>query len=132
MKKRPYGFKSLEVIGLILVTVILDFFHLSTLARRRKNHILALKDASNSWVHDVDRIKDMVREFFLNHYCDDMHLSPFPISGGFLVVERKDWDFVCCPITFEEIKDTLFQMGSLKLQVLMVFMLFSISLNGRF
>ena len=34
-----------------------NYFHLSSLARRRRNHILALKDASDTWVHEPKIIK---------------------------------------------------------------------------
>ena len=44
------------------------YFHLSTFARRRRNRILALRDANDRWVHDVDVLKSMVREFFINLY----------------------------------------------------------------
>ena len=87
------------------------FFHLSTLARRRRNRILTLKDTSNTWVHDVDEIKAMVRNFFLNLYCDSEPLIPFSIKGGFPTVERRDWDFVYRPLSVEEIRATLFNMG---------------------
>ena len=44
------------------------YFHLSTLARRRRNRILALWDANDMWVHHVDVLKSIVREFFVDLY----------------------------------------------------------------
>ena len=44
--------------------------YLSTLACRRRNRILAMKDSSNSWIHEEDVLKSMVQEFFVQLYCE--------------------------------------------------------------
>ena len=46
------------------------YFHLSTLARRRRNCILALRDALNAWVHDLETLKLMVKDSFIDLYCE--------------------------------------------------------------
>ena len=75
---------------------------------------LALKDASDTWVYEPEIIKQMVREFFMNIYCSDHCYTPLPISGGFPSVDRNDWDFIYRLLIVDEIRDTLFHMGSLK------------------
>ena len=48
----------------------ITYFYLSTIAIRRRNHILALKDASNDWADEPKMIKNMVKEFFTDLYCE--------------------------------------------------------------
>ena len=73
-----------------------------------------MKDANNDWVHEVISIKAMVRNFFIDLYCDNHQLASFPIQGCFPTVDSVDWDFVYLPLSLDEIKDTLFYMGGLK------------------
>ncbi|KAH9768877.1 hypothetical protein KPL71_011775 [Citrus sinensis] len=42
-----------------------NFFHQKTLARRRKNHIIAIMDESSSWLYDTEAIKWHAIVFFL-------------------------------------------------------------------
>ena len=90
------------------------FFHLSTLERRRRNRILALKNYDNCWIHDTEALKAMVQDFFVNLYCEPSANTVFIVHGGYPSIEVNDWDFIYHELTPEEIKDTLFNMGSLK------------------
>ena len=56
----------------------------------------------------------MVRDLFINLYCEETPYSLLSASGGFLFVERNDWDFIFRTLSVDEIKDTLFHPGSLK------------------
>ena len=90
------------------------YFHISTLARRRRNKIVTLKDSVGNWVTDVEALKSMTKDFFKTLYCEDFSPEPFPISGGFPVVEDDLWSRVYAPLTEDEIRGTLFAMGGLK------------------
>ena len=87
----------------------MKYFHQSTMARRRRNHILALKNSNGEWVHEADDIKQMVQEFFISLYCEELD-----VSRGFPSVSQYDWQMIHSPIFVEEIKATLFSMGPLK------------------
>ena len=56
----------------------------------------------------------MVRDFFVHLYYEEHVYSPFPVTSGFPMVGRKDWEFIYRPLFMEEIKNTLFAIGSFK------------------
>lgn len=51
------------------------FFHTSTIIRRKKNKILALKDSNGEWIYDQDVLVGMVRTFYLNLFSQDVQRS---------------------------------------------------------
>ena len=56
----------------------------------------------------------MVREFFMDLYCAENNCSLFPLSGCFPELSQADLNFTHRSISKDEIKNTLFAMGSLK------------------
>lgn len=50
------------------------FFHASTLNKRRRNRILALKNESGNWIEDQDEVFRHITDFFSNMYTTN-HLS---------------------------------------------------------
>ena len=90
------------------------YFHLSTLVRRRRNKVLALKDNDGNWVHDSALLKSMIRDYFLSLYCGTQSGEAFPLRGCFPTVSASDWTHIYRPLSVDEIKSTLFSMGGLK------------------
>lgn len=41
-----------------------SFYHISTLLRRKRNQILAIKDSVGEWLHEEADIKDFIRKGF--------------------------------------------------------------------
>ena len=68
----------------------IHYFHFSTLARRRRNKILALKDDHGSWVHDAEMLKTMTRDFFMSLYCGNCTCDRFPLTGCFPTIFARD------------------------------------------
>ena len=56
----------------------------------------------------------MVQDFFINLYCEPSANTALIVHGGYPDIEVSDWDFIYHELTLEEIKGTLFNMGSLK------------------
>lgn len=63
-KKKFFGCKNLELLGFALETRILDFYHTSTLIRRRKNKIEGLLNAHGLWISDQIALEDMAMHFY--------------------------------------------------------------------
>lgn len=42
------------------------YYHMKTLARRRRNKIMMLKDDNGHWIHDIDDLKAHVTMFYRN------------------------------------------------------------------
>ena len=58
-----------------------SFYHTSTLVRRRRNHILCMKDRMGNWLNGEREIADFIRKWFLELFTSD-HFS----------VTLVDWD----------------------------------------
>lgn len=54
-----------------------SFYHISTLVRRKRNQILAIKDLVGEWLHEEADIKDFIRKGF-----DGIYIK-FSIALGF-------------------------------------------------
>ena len=48
------------------------FYHVSTLVRRKRNQIVAIKDAMREWLSEVDEVKDFVRNGFDDVYTTSL------------------------------------------------------------
>ena len=44
------------------------FYHVSTLVRRKRNQILAIKDAVGEWINEEDVVKEFIRKGFIGIY----------------------------------------------------------------
>ncbi|OMO52011.1 reverse transcriptase [Corchorus capsularis] len=92
-----------------------QFFHQSTLQRRQYNKILRIKDDNGDW---IDK-EEVILEKFCSHYeglftseyqgMGDLDLSCVPK----LVTDEMNMDLLK-EVTMAEVKDVVFQIGSLK------------------
>ncbi|XP_075670077.1 uncharacterized protein LOC142639824 [Castanea sativa] len=48
------------------------FYHVSTLVRRKRNQILAIKDSTGDWIHEENGIKDFIRRGFEGVYTSSL------------------------------------------------------------
>ncbi|XP_010229884.1 uncharacterized protein LOC100821562 [Brachypodium distachyon] len=91
------------------------FFHQKAVWRVKKNKIVRLCDANDSWVKDAPALEKITIEYFQNIFSKDVNLSPHPIVD---ILEEKISDEMnnqlCREFTREEILDALFQIGLLK------------------
>lgn len=49
-----------------------SFYHISTLVRRKRNQILAIKDLVGEWLHEEADIKDFIRKGFDGIYISSL------------------------------------------------------------
>lgn len=88
------------------------FFHASTLIRKKRNKVEALRDERGNWIMD----KDMASQFLKNLYSEDEIVisNSFPIKSAFPSLNPTCMGSMDAEVTSEEIKDALFSMGALK------------------
>ena len=48
------------------------FYHVSTMVRRKKNQIMAIKDSVEEWIYDEDSIKEFIRSDFNEVYTSSL------------------------------------------------------------
>lgn len=91
------------------------FFHLSTVIRRWKNKIVAIKDSNDQWVHDAAQVQQLVVDYFANLFKDDGQEGEHDIpTGVFTEFSNQDWDNLNRPYTNTNIDFVVQHMGSLK------------------
>ena len=55
------------------------FYHVSTLVRRKRNQILAIKDLTGEWIHEEMGVREFIRKGFEGVYTSS-HLSSSRIN----------------------------------------------------
>ena len=70
------------------------FYHVSTLIRRKRNQILALKNAVGNWIHEEGKIKEFIRcgfdRVFLSSLSYVLRVDPlFPSGNPGSWIQRK-------------------------------------------
>lgn len=64
-------------------TIILNFFHISTLISRRINKIETKMNDDGNWVHDREELKNMATCFYLDLFASDPYSGGDFVSGQF-------------------------------------------------
>lgn len=92
------------------------FFHLSTIARRWRNKISAIRECvDGEWIHDKVVVQEHFVKFFqqlFTHYEEAIQ-ADLP-SDFFQEFTSRDWDFSSCPFSKCEIEKVIKDMGALK------------------
>lgn len=91
------------------------FFHLSTIQRRQRNHLVRLKDSAGEWKDNPTEVVGIIKEYFQGLYQkppardfdDIISLIDSSISDECNARLVRD-------ISREEVKQAIFQMGPLK------------------
>lgn len=93
----------------------INFFHLSTIIRRKRNNIDAIKDEDDSWISDSSSIRSHFFEYFKNLFKEEEANFPPHLDHLILpsITEDENVELYCIPMP-EEIKSTLFSMFDLK------------------
>ncbi|KAL2899374.1 hypothetical protein RDABS01_024456 [Bienertia sinuspersici] len=91
------------------------FFQLSTIVRRWRNKIVALKDVDNNWIHDSTEVKNLVVKYFADLFEDDGSHIEYDIPTGICTeFSNEDWTKLTRPYTRSDIDYIVKNMGSLK------------------
>jgi hypothetical protein len=91
------------------------FFHVSTLVRRRRNHIEAIKSDQGDWLREWSEISQDFNTNFQDLYSEESATFPEDLDG--LVqncITDQENEQICRIPTREEIKTTIFEMHPCK------------------
>jgi hypothetical protein len=89
------------------------FFHVSTIIRRRKNAIDFLKNDNNEWLSDRNDIGSCFVQFFQDLFTSSNPQFPDNLDNLISPVITDEDNLLLCAIpTVDEIKQTLFSLGS--------------------
>ena len=92
-----------------------NFFHLSTIIRRRHNNIDAITGDDGGWITDTCLIRQHLQENFKNLFTAEAVNFPTQLEDLISIVISEEENIALCMIpTPEEIKSTLFHMSELK------------------
>ncbi|KAL8141078.1 hypothetical protein V2J09_007099 [Rumex salicifolius] len=92
------------------------FFHTSTIVRRRRKSVVALRDTNANWIVDKVGLENMVVDYFVDLYQEPVANDPLlrlP-RGGFSSISHADLLSLMAPFSDDEIWLTVKQMGALK------------------
>ncbi|XP_061370519.1 uncharacterized protein LOC133313201 [Gastrolobium bilobum] len=91
------------------------FFHSSTIARRRHNRIVTLKNEQGEWIADSDMLVNMATSFYQGLFSiEEERDGVFPIQNGFPVLTDAEKRVLAIRPNREEIRKTVFRMGKFK------------------
>lgn len=91
------------------------FFHLSTVVRRWRNRISAIKNSEGEWVYDKDQVKAIVVAYFAKLFTDDNEEVEYNIPTGVSPhLSNEDWNILNRRYTKSDIDCVIKHMGSLK------------------
>ncbi|KAF7829553.1 ribonuclease H [Senna tora] len=72
------------------------FFHTSTMIRRRRNKIEALKDDQGEWIYNAESLKNMAVQFYGNLYGNDvMNRRAYDLAGFFPALCEREAKYKC-------------------------------------
>ncbi|KAL2902408.1 hypothetical protein RDABS01_027490 [Bienertia sinuspersici] len=92
-----------------------SFFHLSTITRRWKNRIVAIKDENGHWLQDQHEIKSHIVNYFDRLYTEESNCSvPVLPRKMFPLFPEHDWKNLNKKYSTNEVYSMLNCIGSLK------------------
>lgn len=93
----------------------MKYFHTSTLIRRRRNIINALKDDCSEWVEDSEKLKEMTMGYFSESLTsDEVSEERGFLKGEFPIIENEAYEKQGEECSEEEVKRAPRGMGSYK------------------
>lgn len=90
------------------------FFHASAIIKKNRQKICMLKDGNKEWCQDVDRLKEMVREFYTGLYTVESCIPSDSGSLNFPWLAYSDRRWLNHVIGDHEIEVAIFQMSEHK------------------
>lgn len=93
----------------------IKFYQALTKSRIQRNKVGALKLERNLWCSDQDVLKSKAREFFQDLYTREVGSLPILSTRGmFPTLSTDDKNMLIMPVSKEEVKVALFEIGPLK------------------
>lgn len=92
-----------------------NFFHQSTLQRRMRNKVLKIKDKNGEWIECPMRVKETIDKHFVHFFTSTGHREWGTILDCIQLQVTADMNSsLIAPVSTEEVKDAILQMGGLK------------------
>ena len=94
-----------------------SLYHISTLVRRKRNRITAIKNSVGDWLYEEREVMEYIRKGFEDLFSSSMICSEkySPISSQWQVtLSEEECDALNHEVTEEEIKGTLWSMKLFK------------------
>ena len=94
-----------------------SFYHISTLARRKRNHIASIKDERGEWLIEESKVIEHFRKGFSTLYTTSqtkVSCTPFPVDHWQVQLSEEAKLTLDAMITHEEIKEALWSMQPYK------------------
>ncbi|CAL2255075.1 unnamed protein product [Prunus armeniaca] len=91
------------------------FFHLSTIVRRRRNKLEGLHNDFGDWITEKQSMKHIIVKYFQGLFsASDMVGDYALLPQLFPSLEGDELEGLSCPVSIEEIKNSVFAIGRLK------------------
>lgn len=93
------------------------FHHMSTIVRRRRNHILCIINDVDKWIQNVAEVIDFIRKGFIHLFTSSLasdSLNPIPPSQWQATFTEEERDILSLLVTYVEIKEGLWSMKAYK------------------
>ena len=93
------------------------FYHMSTLVRRSRNQISAIKNSVREWLYVEKDIMEHIREGFESLFCSSLILferNPLFLSTGQAYLSEEEGESLSIEVSEEEIKAALWSMKPFK------------------
>ncbi|PNX89210.1 hypothetical protein L195_g045327, partial [Trifolium pratense] len=88
------------------------YYHSKTIVRRRKNKIISLRNDDGEWVDEQERLRNMVRLFYIKLYKEDQPIrDPIIAWATYPMNLETNHQRLSSPVSFIECKNALFAMG---------------------
>ncbi|CAL8174658.1 unnamed protein product [Prunus armeniaca] len=91
------------------------FFHLSTIVRRRRNKLEGLHNDFGDWITEKQSMKHIIVKYFQGLFsASDMVGDYALLPQLFPSLEGDELEGLSCPVSIEEIKNSVFAIGRFK------------------
>lgn len=84
-----------------------EFFHISTVERRKRSGMAMLQDENGTWVEEDELLKNMAIRYFSELFTADTEIGGSLINSAFLLLEEGVKEEMCRELTIEETKRAL-------------------------
>jgi hypothetical protein len=87
------------------------YYHVKTVARRRKNNVIMLKDDNGQWIDDVTQLQNLSTDFYKKLFSDDQISRPWTNIGiKYPVLDPEMLSKLAEPVSIEEVRRAVFNM----------------------
>ena len=94
-----------------------NFYHVSTLVRRKRDQILAIKNSVGDWIHEENEIKEFIRAGFMDTFTSSFtsvpRLASVPSQWQAMLLDEEKIS-ISGAVSEDEIKAALWSLKAFK------------------